>query len=48
MTSAPAPGTRLAPHVHTAPAPIDVGRLSEDVYRHIQRRIRIERERRGL
>ena len=29
-----------------APPPIDVGRLSEEVYRHIQRRVRIERERR--
>jgi hypothetical protein len=27
---------------------IDVGRLSEEVYRHIQRKIRVERERRGL
>jgi hypothetical protein len=30
------------------PPPIDIGRLSEDVYHHIQRRMRIERERRGL
>jgi hypothetical protein len=28
--------------------PIDLGKLSEEVYRHIQRKIRIERERRGL
>ena len=26
---------------------IDVARLSDEVYRHIQRRVRIERERRG-
>lgn len=29
-------------------SPIDLGKLSEEVYRHIQRKIRIERERRGL
>lgn len=40
----PAPAPR--PTV-VAPA-VDVARLSEDVYQHIQRRIRIERERRGL
>lgn len=28
--------------------PLDIGRLSEEVYRHIQRKIRVERERRGL
>ena len=28
--------------------PVDLGRLSEEVYRHIQKKIRIERERRGL
>jgi hypothetical protein len=27
---------------------LDVGRLSDEVYRHIERKIRIERERRGL
>jgi hypothetical protein len=27
---------------------LDIGRLSEEVYRHIQRKIRIERERRGM
>jgi hypothetical protein len=37
-----------APPVQALPPAIDVGRLSEDVYQHIQRRIRIERERRGL
>lgn len=37
-----------APPVQMLPPPIDVGQLSEDVYQHIQRRIRIERERRGL
>ena len=36
------------PPVPSPPPPIDVGQLSEDVYQHIQRRIRIERERRGL
>jgi hypothetical protein len=29
------------------PPTIDVARLSDEVYRHIQRRVRIERERRG-
>jgi len=35
---------------HTAPPqpPIDIARLSEDVYRHIERKVRIDRERRGL
>jgi hypothetical protein len=28
--------------------PLDIARLSDDVYRHIQRKIRIDRERRGL
>jgi hypothetical protein len=28
--------------------PIDLGRLGEDVYQYIQRKVRIERERRGL
>lgn len=39
---------RSAPPVQALPPAIDVGQLSEDVYQHIQRRIRIERERRGL
>jgi len=30
------------------PPPIDLERLTEDVYHHLQRRMRIERERRGL
>jgi hypothetical protein len=36
---------RPAPALHTQ---IDVPRLTEEVYRHLQRKIRIERERRGL
>jgi hypothetical protein len=28
--------------------PLDIGRLTDEVYRHIQRKIRVERERRGL
>jgi hypothetical protein len=39
------PPRRQAP---TTSPQIDLGRLSEDVYQHIQRKIRIERERRGL
>jgi hypothetical protein len=39
------PARSYAPPV---PAPIDVARLSEEVYRHIQRKIRIDRERRGI
>jgi hypothetical protein len=39
--SSPAPRPAAQP-------PLDVARLSEDVYRHIQRRLRIERERQGL
>jgi hypothetical protein len=35
----------MAPPSHP---PIDLGRLSEDVYQYIQRKARIERERRGL
>lgn len=34
--------------VLAAQPPLDMARLSEEVYRHIQRKIRIERERRGL
>ena len=49
---APAPERRTAPpppaHVQALQPQIDLGRLSEDVYQHIQRKIRIERERRGL
>ncbi|MDQ3773294.1 MAG: hypothetical protein M3461_02400 [Pseudomonadota bacterium] len=49
---APAPEQRSAPsppaHVQALQPQIDLGRLSEDVYQHIQRKIRIERERRGL
>jgi hypothetical protein len=41
--AAPAPGDRQ----QSTPPAIDVARLSEDVYRHIQRKVRIERERRG-
>jgi hypothetical protein len=44
--SRPQPDPAPRPTV-VAPA-VDVARLSEDVYQHIQRRIRIERERRGL
>ena len=36
------------PQVQAVQPPFDLQRLSEDVYQHIQRRIRIERERRGL
>ena len=35
-------------NVPPPPPPLDIGRLSEEVYRHIQRKIRVERERRGL
>jgi hypothetical protein len=49
---APVAPTLVAPPVMPspppAPPPIDVARLTEDVYHHLQRRIRIERERRGL
>jgi hypothetical protein len=39
----------LPPEVRTPPAPpVDLERLTEDVYHHLQRRMRIERERRGL
>jgi hypothetical protein len=56
FTAQPQPAP-VAPTVVTAPVtppppasppPIDVARLTEDVYHHLQRRIRIERERRGL
>ena len=49
---APAPEQRSAQsppaHAQALQPQIDLGRLSEDVYQHIQRKIRIERERRGL
>ncbi len=35
-------------NVPPPPPPLDIGRVSEEVYRHIQRKIRVERERRGL
>ena len=42
--SAPVQPARVA-----APAPqLDIARLSDEVYRHIQRKVRIDRERRGL
>jgi hypothetical protein len=40
---APAP-----PSIAPAAPPIDIAKLSDEVYRHIQRTLRIERERRGL
>jgi hypothetical protein len=49
--TAPPPEPRPAPPMSRTQAvqpQIDVARLSEDVYQHIQRRMRIERERRGL
>lgn len=36
------------PELAAAPLNLNVERLSEEVYRHIQKRMRIERERRGL
>lgn len=49
---APAPEQRAAPsppaHVQALQPQIDLERLTEDVYQHLQRKIRIERERRGL
>jgi hypothetical protein len=57
LSSATAPAApQMAPEIRpAAPSqvqavqpPVDLQRLSEDVYQHIQRRIRIERERRGL
>lgn len=42
-----APAVSIAHPVAPPQPPIDVRRLSEDVYHHIQRRIRIDRERRG-
>jgi len=48
--TAPVSPVRAQPAAAAAPpAPaLDVAKLSEDVYRHIERRVRIERERRGL
>jgi len=43
-TSPPRPPAVVQP----PPPQLDIGRLSDEVYRHIQRKIRIERERRGL
>lgn len=43
--------TSLPPPPVVVPASqpqLDIGRLSDEVYRHIQRKIRIERERRGI
>ena len=49
---APVSPTVVTPPVMPPPPPappqIDVARLTEDVYHHLQRRVRIERERRGL
>ena len=39
--------TRPPTTVQTVQPKLDIGRLSEEVYRHIQRKIRVERERRG-
>ena len=54
-TAAPAAPTPVPTSALRPPPPrevvqpaIDVERLSEDVYRHMQRKIRIERERRGF
>ena len=42
------PSRHSATGIRQSQPQIDVSRLSEEVYRHIQRKIRIERERRGL
>ncbi|MGH9972174.1 MAG: hypothetical protein ACREBG_30890 [Pyrinomonadaceae bacterium] len=39
--------TRPPASVQPVQPQLDIGRLSEEVYRHIQRKIRVERERRG-
>jgi hypothetical protein len=39
---------RLPTVVQPAQPQLDMGRLSDEVYRHIQKKIRVERERRGL
>jgi hypothetical protein len=42
-------GAPAQPARVTAPGPpLDLARLSDEVYRHIQRKVRIDRERRGL
>ena len=41
----PPPARVSAP---TPPPPLDIARLSDEVYRHIQQKIRVDRERRGL
>lgn len=46
--SEPRPAPAAADRAQTAQPQLDIARLSEDVYRHIQRKIRIDRERRGL
>ena len=55
LATAPIPPTQMEPRSAPAPSlavtpqpPIDLGRLGEDVYQYIQRKVRIERERRGL
>jgi|GEM_PF-2090409 len=40
--------SRLPAVVQPAQPQLDLGRLSDEVYRHIQKKIRVERERRGL
>ena len=42
-----APPSRPPTTVQPAQPQFDIGRLSEEVYRHIQRKVRVERERRG-
>jgi hypothetical protein len=44
QTSAPRPPAAVQP----SQPQLDIGRLSDEVYRHIQRKIRVERERRGM
>jgi len=44
----PAPARTPPPVVQPVQQQLDMDRLSDEVYRHIQRKIRIERERRGL
>lgn len=47
-SSAPAVELRPPPQRDVVQPAIDLGQLSEDVYQYIQRKVRIERERRGL
>jgi hypothetical protein len=42
------PGPTAPNRPPAAQPPLDISRLSDEVYRHIQRRVRIERERRGV